>query len=330
MAPRVPFQVPYPFVDGLDTQSRDQLYRNFEEVGGLFVPQTPYVPGTTPGSTSNSGITVGNGTETASYYRVGQLVHVTYLLVWGSTTSFSGSGAAAFGLPLPAKPDQQPGANIWFRDVAPQAQYTGGGILVDFDSDGNLTRFRPQVPITPGDKMGSWSRSTALSLPSGGPVFIPWDTEGHDTDAILTPTNDTASLSTPGTYLVTAYAATNTARSDYTRFQIGILANGAFWESLVNYDGPDISDGCQATAVATVHVPSVGRTLQVRVTQNNAGGATVGINTAGSVKAKFNITRIGGTGADSPLQNVNSLSPFKWTTNDVFQCGVTYEVADGY
>jgi hypothetical protein len=46
---------------------------------------------------SNTGITLGNGTETARYVKVGKTVFVSYKLVLGSTSSFS--GAIYVGLP---------------------------------------------------------------------------------------------------------------------------------------------------------------------------------------------------------------------------------------
>jgi hypothetical protein len=46
---------------------------------------------------SNTGITLGNGTQTARYVKVGKTVFVSYKLVLGSTSSFS--GAIYVGLP---------------------------------------------------------------------------------------------------------------------------------------------------------------------------------------------------------------------------------------
>jgi hypothetical protein len=46
---------------------------------------------------SNTGITVGNGTQTARYVKVGKTVFVSYKFVLGSTSSFS--GAIYVGLP---------------------------------------------------------------------------------------------------------------------------------------------------------------------------------------------------------------------------------------
>lgn len=40
---------------------------------------------------TNTNVTVGNGTETARFTRLGGLIHVRYQLVWGSTTSFTGT-----------------------------------------------------------------------------------------------------------------------------------------------------------------------------------------------------------------------------------------------
>lgn len=48
----------------------------------------------------NTNITVGNGTETARFCRVGDIVHWNYILAWGTTTSFGGT--IQIGLPVNA------------------------------------------------------------------------------------------------------------------------------------------------------------------------------------------------------------------------------------
>jgi hypothetical protein len=48
---------------------------------------------------TNSGITVGNGTQTARYTEVGKMVTVSYKFVLGSTSSVS--GGVTIGLPFP-------------------------------------------------------------------------------------------------------------------------------------------------------------------------------------------------------------------------------------
>lgn len=58
--------------------------------GTSFVEWTAYTP-------SNTNVTVGNGTQTARYAKIGKTVFVSYRLVWGSTTSFVGS--PTIGLP---------------------------------------------------------------------------------------------------------------------------------------------------------------------------------------------------------------------------------------
>jgi hypothetical protein len=54
---------------------------------------TPYTP-------TNVNITVGDGTQTARYTRIGDTVHFVYELIWGSSTAFG--GAIDIGLPVAA------------------------------------------------------------------------------------------------------------------------------------------------------------------------------------------------------------------------------------
>lgn len=49
----------------------------------------------------NTNITVGNGTQTARFTRMGRLITVSYDLLWGSTTSFG--GVIEVGLPVAAR-----------------------------------------------------------------------------------------------------------------------------------------------------------------------------------------------------------------------------------
>lgn len=64
---------------------------------------------------SNTNITVGNGTQTASYTRVGRVIVFKYHLVWGSTTSYGGQ--IEVGLPVAA--------------VGAISQVLGSALLVD-------------------------------------------------------------------------------------------------------------------------------------------------------------------------------------------------------
>lgn len=63
----------------------------------MLKPQATEPGAWTTYTPTNYGITIGNGTETARYTRIGKTVHVSYRLVLGSTSSFS--GAIAVGLP---------------------------------------------------------------------------------------------------------------------------------------------------------------------------------------------------------------------------------------
>lgn len=81
------------------------------DFGGFWEAYTP----------SNTGVTVGNGTQVARFTRIGNMVTVSYRLVFGSGTSFTGT--PAFGLPVAATA----AANTvlgpaWLFDAAPAQQ----------------------------------------------------------------------------------------------------------------------------------------------------------------------------------------------------------------
>jgi hypothetical protein len=60
------------------------------DFGGIWETYTP----------SNTNITVGNGTQAARFTRIGDTIHWSYELLWGSTTSFGGT--IQVGLPAAA------------------------------------------------------------------------------------------------------------------------------------------------------------------------------------------------------------------------------------
>jgi hypothetical protein len=62
-------------------------------------PATPSYTWTT-WTPSYTNLTLGNGTEVAEYLVIGDLVHVRYLLTWGSTTSITGN--VSISLPVTA------------------------------------------------------------------------------------------------------------------------------------------------------------------------------------------------------------------------------------
>lgn len=66
--------------DIMNEHVRDQLLAGFP-TEAVYESWTP----------TRSNITLGNGTETARYIRIGDMVHVWYLLVFGSTTAITGS-----------------------------------------------------------------------------------------------------------------------------------------------------------------------------------------------------------------------------------------------
>lgn len=76
----------------LNAQLRDNLNAVFP-LGPPDAAWTPYTP-------TNTNITVGNGAQVAKYTRVGRLVTVSYDLLWGSTTAFTGN--IRIGVPVAA------------------------------------------------------------------------------------------------------------------------------------------------------------------------------------------------------------------------------------
>ncbi|MFB7219333.1 hypothetical protein [Streptomyces sp. NPDC056227] len=72
-----------------------------DQFNSMFGAWTSYTPTWTAATTNP---TIGNGTLTGRYIKVGRTVTVSLLLIPGSTTTY-GSGVYLFGLPFPAASD---------------------------------------------------------------------------------------------------------------------------------------------------------------------------------------------------------------------------------
>lgn len=71
---------------------------------------------------SLTNITLGNGTITSRYCRIGNTIFVNVNLVFGSTTTLSG-GLVAIGLPTAQA--YFSGGDVWFDDIGPYEVYPG-------------------------------------------------------------------------------------------------------------------------------------------------------------------------------------------------------------
>lgn len=294
----------------------------------LGVGPTSYTPGV-GNAAVNSGITVGNGTEDAVFIRLGNWVQATYRLIFGSTTSFG--GAISWSLPLPADFDQI-GAQVMtrIRKVAKtgvlQTTLTGGGLLVDLDSDGNIIRIRPSVHIMPGQERVSLQLTAAESVTSGGSTFLPWNDQLEDTDNMWDAADPTRIfIRTAGHYILTSFVSfTN---SDYTKVQYGILLNNAFWLSLVEDNGGP--GGGRFLTLTWQGQLAVGDEVRARIHQINTSG-TVESTAGGSVVPRISASRQAVPASAAEQSTVGSTHPFLWAEGDVFQCTATYLVASGY
>lgn len=79
-------------------------------------------------SVTFTNFTLGNGTVTAHYARIGDFVHYTGLLIIGSTSSFSGTPFIIDSLPVSPASDQKAAGNIVVDDLG-TAAYTGAARL---------------------------------------------------------------------------------------------------------------------------------------------------------------------------------------------------------
>lgn len=80
----------------------DETMLNEEIRDALTELQDEWVAYTPTWTASTTNPTIGNGTLTGRYHRVGKTIDVAILLTWGSTTTV-GSGNYAFALPVAAR-----------------------------------------------------------------------------------------------------------------------------------------------------------------------------------------------------------------------------------
>lgn len=100
---------------------------------------------------TNTAVTVGNGTQTAYYIRIGNLVYVSYNLDFGSTTTFTGT--ASIGLPFTAAAAaafpgeyRQFGARSWVVNLALASGQSAA--LINHTESGNTGRVNGTNPFT--------------------------------------------------------------------------------------------------------------------------------------------------------------------------------------
>jgi hypothetical protein len=96
---------------------------------------------------TNSGITVGNGTQLARYTEVGKMVTVSYKFILGSTSSVS--GAVTVGLPFAIGNNTVATCAVITTDFA-GATYTSMG-FIDSSTGGVLIR-----PVKTNATYGTW------------------------------------------------------------------------------------------------------------------------------------------------------------------------------
>lgn len=102
----------------IDNAALDAVYDSIENTWA----SNAYTPTWGNTGTANS---VGNGTLTGTYFRIGALVHFAIVLNWGSTTS-SGNGTWTFTLPLTATGDGvDGGVHVLLADATGPTYYPG-------------------------------------------------------------------------------------------------------------------------------------------------------------------------------------------------------------
>lgn len=121
----------------------------WETVGGVSSDAFPLGVGAwTAYTPTNTNVTVGNGTQTASFTRIGRTIFFRYQLTWGGTTAF-GAGAVQIGLPpVPAASGQAMSASGSARDATGNSHPVGGWLpstsqMRPIAVNGNLTSTAP-------------------------------------------------------------------------------------------------------------------------------------------------------------------------------------------
>lgn len=138
----------------LNQEIRDQL-------NSIFDAWTAYTPTFTSSGTAPS---LGNGTVSGRYMKVGRTVHVFIALVWGSTTT-PGSGNLSLGLPVTGA-SSLPGA------LSATCTTTGTvNFLMGAAPLGNSTTTTGTVWFASPGTIGDWNAWAA-----GGPTLAAGDT----------------------------------------------------------------------------------------------------------------------------------------------------------
>lgn len=114
-------------------------------------PWTDYVP-------TNVNVTLGDGTQTARYFRIGRMVHVEYFLVFGATTAIPAT--PEFGLPVPARvgvPSRQILGAAWLFNGATQFNgiarlHSGSTVRLSTDA-GTIATASPFASWVPGSEI---------------------------------------------------------------------------------------------------------------------------------------------------------------------------------
>lgn len=126
-----------------------------------LIPNTGWVTYTP----TNDSVTLGNGTQTARYYRIGKLVCVSYRLTFGSTTSFTGT--VNIGLP------------------STSVSYAAGvGILTDSGS----SNYGLEIVVDPNSAKAALRGHTVST-------YTRWDNPTNATTPFTWTTNDVVSFS---------------------------------------------------------------------------------------------------------------------------------------
>lgn len=114
---------------------------------------------------ANGNVTVGNGTQAASYARVGRTIHVRYDLLFGSSTAFTGA-TVGIGLPVAAAAGVHQTLSASLLDVS--AGFFVGTLVIGFD---NATQGR-LIHAVPGSNTGNTGTSWPFAWAAGDRVSV--------------------------------------------------------------------------------------------------------------------------------------------------------------
>lgn len=299
---------------------------NWARLAGTLDSWATYSPGTFP-ATAHSGITVGNGTQTARYTRVGDWVLMTWELVLGSTSTFA-TTAGGIGVAMPFPADLVgtifPGhISCVARDDTATLDHPGTGII----ATGSVVR--PRIPIVAGGYRVQLRRAAAQTgiTTAGTITSISWDTEDYDALGMITVSSSVITIPADGTYLCSAFLGT-TGRSDFEQGSLQIRLNGARYLARSRDDEPNnaASSGYlfNATGVADL-VQGDQLVVEVQILATDTA-ATVSTAT-GDNEARFTVTRIG-PGTETARQcAVGDSDPFEWATGDILAVSCLYKAA---